>query len=75
MRMRPSRPSRRPAPCDQRDARRFTLILALITLAAAILLATLIAPSTITLATVWPPVIALIAVAMRLYLRPGARGE
>jgi fatty acid desaturase len=68
--MRQPRSSRRPEPRDQRDARRFTLILALITLAAVILLATLIAPSTIPLSTVWPPVIALITVAVRLYLRP-----
>lgn len=68
--MRQPRFPRRPSARDQRDARRFALILALITLAAVILLATLIAPNTIPLSTVWPPVIALIAVAVRLYLRP-----
>jgi hypothetical protein len=68
--MNQSSPSRRRASCDRRDARRFALIIALITLAAVILLAALIAPGAIPLSTVWPPVIALIAVAVRLYLRP-----
>lgn len=53
---------------DRRDARRFTLIVALIALAATILLVALIAPGTIPLPIVWPPVVTLITVAVRLYL-------
>lgn len=53
---------------DRRDARRFTLIVTLVALAAAILLAALIAPSGFPLHILWPPVIALITVAVRLYL-------
>lgn len=68
--MRRSITPRRPSTSDRRDARRFTLIVALIALAAAILLAALVAPGAIPLQVVWPPVIALISVAVRLYLGP-----
>ena len=59
---------RRPSTSDRRDARRFTLIVALIALAATILLVTLVAPGAIPFSIVWPPVITLITVAVRLYL-------
>lgn len=59
---------RRPSTSDRRDARRFTLIVALIALAAAILLAALISPAAIPLQVVWPPVITLLTMAVRLYL-------
>lgn len=63
-------PPRCPSPSDRRDARRFTLIVALIALAATILLSALVAPGAIPLPVVWPPVITLITVAVRLYLQP-----
>lgn len=66
---RPTTP-RRSSMSDRRDARRFTLIVALIALATAILLVALIAPGAIPLPVVWPPVIALVTGAVRLYLRP-----
>ena len=59
---------RRHSTSDRRDARRFTLIVALIAQAATILLATLIAPGAIPFTSVWPPMITLITVAVRLYL-------
>ena len=59
---------RRHSTSDRRDARRFTLMVALITLAATILLVALVAPGVIPLTLLWPPVITLITVAVRLYL-------
>ncbi len=65
--MRRSRTPRRPSQDDQHDARRFTLIVALITLAATIILAALIAPGAIPLNVLWPPLIALLTEAVRPY--------
>lgn len=61
-------PPRCPSPSDRRDARRFTLIVALIALAATVLLVALVAPGTIPFTIVWPPMITLITVAVRMYL-------
>ncbi|HMQ29674.1 MAG TPA: hypothetical protein PKD53_03055 [Chloroflexaceae bacterium] len=61
---------RRPSLNDRRDTRRFILIITLIALAACILLAALFAPAKVPLHVLWPPIIALITVAVRLYLRP-----
>jgi len=55
---------------DQRETRRYTLLIALIALAAVLLLAALITPSAIPLAVLWPPVIALLTEAVRGYLGP-----
>ena len=53
---------------DQRETRRYTLLIALIALAAVLLLAALIAPGAIPLAVLWPPMIALLTEAVRRYL-------
>ena len=59
---------RQQSPNDQRETRRYTLLIALIALAAVLLLAALITPSAIPLAVLWPPVIALLTEAVRRYL-------
>ena len=53
---------------DQRETRRYTLLIALIALAAVLLLAALIAPGAIPLTVLWPPMIALLTEAVRRYL-------
>ena len=53
---------------DQRETRRYTLLIALIALAAVLLLAVLIAPGAIPLTVLWPPMIALLTEAVRRYL-------
>ena len=55
---------------DQRETRRYTLLIALIALAAVLLLAALITPSAIPLTVLWPPMIALLTEAVRRYLGP-----
>ncbi len=61
---------RQQSPNDQRELRRYTLLIALIALAAVLLLAALITPSAIPLAVLWPPMIALLTEAVRRYLGP-----
>ncbi len=68
--MRQPLPPRRPSLHDRRDARRFTLLVALIALAAVVLLAALIAPGAIPLNVLWPPMIALLTEAVRRYMGP-----
>ena len=68
--MRQPLPPRRPSLHDRRDARHFTLVVALIALAAVVLLAALIAPSTIPLNVLWPPMITLLTEAVRRYMGP-----